>query len=137
MQSYTTQTHQRNYQGNVILNTPSRRARHHQLWVSIVFSIMTLAVIVSSTLLGVMALHNQALKHQVASIITKSSATTNQQNCDDSVPCDANYIVSNNETTDNQPQHRDKTLRRIPISNQRHHTQPLPTIDGIYNDAIN
>ncbi len=111
MQSYTTQAHQRNYQGKVIFadhQTPRKHSRRH----SIAIWVLVCAVAVSTSLLGVMTLHNQQLKHRLHALETQSVTAIAPQ---------ANAHVQ-------QPK-RGKTLPRIPISEQQHETENLPIIN--------
>ena len=110
MQSYTTQAHQRNYQGNVILpnkfNVTKRKAtRGIAVW------ILALTVAITSSLLGVVTLHNQQLKHRIQALETQSTAVT--------APT----------TTNNKPTRRGKTLPSVPISEQQHETENLPLLN--------
>lgn len=109
MQSYTTQAHQRNYQGNVILpnkfNVTKRKAiRGMAVW------ILALTVAITSSLLGVVTLHNQQLKHRIQALETQSTAVT--------APA-----------TPNRPTRRGKTLPSVPISEQQHETENLPMLN--------
>ncbi|MBS7401646.1 MAG: hypothetical protein KIG16_03990 [Eubacteriales bacterium] len=105
MQSYTTQAHQRNYQGHVILqNRISERRKKHGLAVGI----LAFLVALTSSLLGVMALHNQQLKHRIHALETQSVAAIAPQ--------------ATKQTR------RGKTLPNIPISEQQHETEDLPTL---------
>ncbi|MCQ2382051.1 MAG: hypothetical protein MJ054_01980, partial [Clostridia bacterium] len=102
------------YQGKVILpstNETHRPQRHKALGI-ITSSIMALAVAVTGSLLGVMTLHNQELKHQVQALETQATTTSTKP-----------------QETHNQQQKSNKVLRRIPISDQQHETQPMPSIN--------
>lgn len=150
MHSFTTQSHKRNHQGNVILHNANNPINHqtqrHKILDIIATSIMILAIAVTGSLLGVMTIHNQQLKHQVQTLKTQTN-TINEEHCNDTLPYSANYIVTqvrptqdditknNNESTPkHHQQHHDKTLKRIPISNQQHDTETLPSINNRNTD---
>lgn len=110
MQSYTTQAHQRNYQGNVILQ--SQRVQHRQPKIHIIaIGILVLMVAITSSLLGVVTLHNQQLKHQIQVIETQSTAVIAPQPAAD------------------QKTRRGKTLPSVSISEQQHETEDLPALN--------
>lgn len=109
MQSYTTQAHQRNYQGNVILPKQpilqKRRSHGIAVW------ILAFTVAVTSSLLGVMTLHNQQLKHRLHTLETQSTEVLAPQ------------------ATTTLKTRRGKTLPSVSISEQEHETETLPAIN--------
>ena len=125
MQSFRTQAHQRNYQGNVILPTANTvtksQSQRHKVLTGIAIAIMALAVTVSSSLLGIMALHNQQLQQEIQDLMTQNTGTKAKEPCDHAAPCavvnTAAYV------------RRGKTLERVPISEQTHETDELPLIN--------
>lgn len=86
MQSFTTQSHQRNYQGSVVLENPNRVAytrqtgKRRSLLAGIATSVLALAVAVTGGWLSATALHNQQSKHQVQALETQTAevVTTDQ-----------------------------------------------------------
>ncbi len=77
MQTFTTQSHQRNYQGNVVVATPEYQARlkkkRKKIFSGITTAIMALAVVITGSLLGATTVHNQQLKHQVKDLQIQTS----------------------------------------------------------------
>ena len=73
MQSFTTQSHERNYQGSVVLPRASRSPKKGRKIMGFALSVMTLAAAVMGGLWGATAVHNFQLKQQVATV---STATT-------------------------------------------------------------
>ncbi len=69
MQSFTTQSHARNYQGNVVLPTTRSPKKGHKM-MGFAASVMVLAVAVMGGLWGATAVHNHQLKQQVATVST-------------------------------------------------------------------
>lgn len=74
MQSYTTQAHQRDYRGNVILPGGKTRARHNKTHLFAILGLMC-AITIVGCLCGVLTLHNQQLKHRIKALETQSHAT--------------------------------------------------------------
>lgn len=108
MQSYTTQAHQRNYQGQVVLNQPVKVKRRRIT--SIAIAVLVVALAVTTGLLGVSTLHNQQLKQRLQ--------TANAQ---------VSTVDAPTETT---PTHRrGKVLPRIPVSERSHATENLPSVN--------
>lgn len=76
MQSFTTQSHQRNYQGNVVVpNSASAHAqrgqKRHKILTGVALSAMALAVVVTGGLLGATTIHNRQLKSQLHTLQTE------------------------------------------------------------------
>lgn len=77
MQSFTTQSHQRNYQGNVVVDNRARsQAKSHKGLAIVTTSVMALAVAVTGSMLGATALHNQALKNELHALQTQTAEMT-------------------------------------------------------------
>lgn len=127
MHSYTTQSHQRNYQGNVVVENPNplhAKTKHHQRLNVFTTLIMATAVIITGSMLGTTALHNQQLKSQIQNLSLQVQA----QNADEPT-------IDNTATTqDEHPQHhrhgKKRGLREIPISDQHHDAESLPSINN-------
>gem|GEM_PF-3528109 len=88
MHSYTTQSHQRNYQGNVVLPSQPHatvaQPKRRKALAGIVTSALALTVAVTSCILGATTLHNQSRPHVHATTveITQSDTTQNTYNED-------------------------------------------------------
>ena len=82
MQSYTTQSHQRNYQGNVVMpQKQNRPTKRHKILTGITTTVMALAVAITGGLLGATTIHNHQLKNEVQTLRIQSaevSAETTQ-----------------------------------------------------------
>ena len=77
MQSFTTQSHQRNYQGNVVMPQPQKRpSKRHKVLTGITTAVMALAVVVTGGLLGATTKHNQQLKNEVQTLRVQTSQVT-------------------------------------------------------------
>ena len=81
MQSFTTQSHTRNFQGNVVLpQTAPHGAAHHyratQRKLGIACGVMALAVTVTGTLLGATTLHNRALQQKIHALTAEPTHHT-------------------------------------------------------------
>ncbi len=114
MQSFTTQSHTRNYQGNVVL--PATRApKKGRKMMGFATSVMALAVAVMGGLWGATAVHNYQLKQQVATVSTV--ATQNDTVAIDTEKEDP--IVYPAMTLEEYPDE--------PVNNEKekHHTSPL------------
>ncbi len=111
MQSYTTQAHQRNYQGNVVLHTLPARKQHRKNN-PVIIGLMVVAITVVGGMLGVMTLHNQQLKHRIKALESQSHTDITSQ-----------AVIQTNTTK------RGKTLPYIPISDQKHATETMPAVD--------
>lgn len=122
MQSFTTQSHHRNYQGNVVIENPnqthSQPKRHKNLTV-LALSMLALAVAVTGSMLGITTLHNQQLKHQVQSLQMQTTQTTNSKQNE----------VNQSELDVKQHLTQRNNLQCIPISNKQHDAQPLPCVN--------
>ncbi len=138
MQSFTTQPHQRNYQGNVILTNHNRsiklRSNHYKLWNGIALAIIILTITVTGGLLGSMTLHNHQLKYQLqileaqTATISTTQSEGNSPHTADSIAITANNDVDNQNITTTQK--RGIALDDIPISKRSHATQPLPSVEN-------
>ncbi len=122
MQSFTTQAHVRNYRGNIILQTSSKtKVKRHRTSNFITTICLVFAVAVTGSLLGVMTIHNQQLKRKIQSLTTQVSQPSPEQTYEMCQPCNITY----------EPiKKRGKTLPRIPISNQRQDTEPMPSVEN-------
>lgn len=133
MQSFTTQSHQRNYQGKIIFPVVSRnndpRLKHHKIINGLALSMMVLAVAVVGSLFGVSTLHNLQLKHRIQTLEAQKSIYV-EEHCGGATPCLADYETTT--VTSDNTEHT-KELQRIPISKKHHHTQPMPTINNRHN----
>ena len=86
MKSYTTQSHQRNYQGSVVMPQKQNHSKkRHQLLTGIATTVMALAVAVTGGLWGATTIHNRQLKNEVQTlriqaeeVSAKTSQTQNQ-----------------------------------------------------------
>ena len=77
MQSFTTQAHQRNYQGNVVVENPHRaQPKRRKVLAGIGASVMAFAVAVTGTLLGATALHNRQLKNENHALQVQAAQVT-------------------------------------------------------------
>ena len=106
MQSYTTQSHQRNYQGNVVMphaNQNRAKKKRHQLLAGITTTVMALAVVVTGGLLGATAIHNHQLKNEVQTLRIQAQST-----------------VQENQGTEES--HRPMTLELKPIDEEQTET---------------
>lgn len=126
MQSFMSQSHQRNYQGNVVFPVSHHVSRaqnqRHKILTSIAIVIMALAITVSGGLLGMMALHNRQLQHEIENLTAQQDTKTiTEQTCDQATPCGTSSITTYAR--------RGKTLERVPISEQTHETDELPLIN--------
>ncbi len=127
MQSFTTQPHERNYQGNVMLPISShakRKPNKSKIWHCITLSFLGLTVAITSVLLGAVTLHNQTLKQEVQNLQTQITASTQNTSTANTIPY----------RTESQNKPKRRTLHRIPISKEKHHTQPMPSIDNNADD---
>ena len=122
MQSFTTQAHARNYQGNVILQTQNQATktkRHHPS--SLIMTIcLALVIAITSTLLGVVTVHNQQLEREIQTLETQLTPAQAEQPCENCIPCNVEMPTKK----------RGKTLPRIPISNQQQDTEPMPSVEN-------
>lgn len=78
MQSYTTQSHQRNYQGNVVMpqaNQTRSTKKRHKVLAGITAAVMALAITVTGGLLGATTIHNHQLKNEVQSLKIQAQNT--------------------------------------------------------------
>lgn len=122
MQSFTTQSHERNYQGNVIFQmVQNTKAKRHRLASIIATVCLACTIMVTGTLLGVMTVHNQQLKHEIKTLETQSTQVQSEQLAEDCIQCNATYEPNKK---------RGKTLPHIPISNQQQDTEPMPSVEN-------
>ena len=139
MQSYTTQSHQRNYQGKVVLpetkHTADTRPKQNKFFGIVAASIMALAIALTGSLLGATTLHNQQLKHQVHALQTQITQTAAPQPNQDNRDTEQNH--SDDEREEHPHRHHHKNLRRIPISEKHHETQPMPSVDNQRGHSAN
>lgn len=129
MQTFTTQSHQRNYEGNVVVETPNYQTRfkkkRNKILSGIASAVMATAVIITSGLLGATTVHNKRLEHEVKTLQTQSTQVN---------------AVAENETNDKpttlELKHNDEG--QTPVANENssarklHRTKrvkPLPAID--------
>lgn len=118
MQSFTTQAHQRNYRGEVVVdspNPPRTRQKRHKIITGIVTSVMALAVIITSGLLGATTVHNHELQQQVETMHTPTTQASAE-------------IDNQPMTLEIRPEDEKGTSQEAPISDQEHETQPMPTV---------
>ncbi len=123
MQSFTTQSHQRNYQGHIIFHdqkqTTHHQKQHHKILTGIVITVMALTTVITSSLLGIMTQQNQQLVQQVQTLQAQTAST---------------HTISTQNTTPSSGEHKfkrhGKALRRVPISNRKHETHPIPSIEN-------
>ena len=118
MQSYTTQSHQRNYQGNVVMPQKQKRpSKHQKVLTGIAATVMALAVVVTGGLLGATTIHNQQLKDEVQTLRIQAaevSAETEQtQSENDESQKPMTLEIRPNETETSQQKTR------------RHHRRPV------------
>ena len=75
MQSYTTQSHQRNYQGKVVLPTPgsatAAQPKRHKTLGKFATTALALALVATGGIWGVTTLHNQPLHHPTAATVVQ------------------------------------------------------------------
>ncbi|MCM1404041.1 MAG: hypothetical protein NC133_00830 [Prevotella sp.] len=132
MQSFTTQSHQRNYQGNVVVENSNsavadehRQRQRHKILTGITMSVMALAVAVTSSLLGATALHNRQLKSQIHQLERQNTPVVAH--------------VANYQPVDDQPRtleiYPDQTAEPNPNDDQErprfHAEEPIPALyDG-------
>ena len=101
MRSYLSQAHQRNYQGKVILAQHAVKPKTHHFFGKIAFGALALVIAITSSLLGMMTLHNQQLKQQIQTLQAQSATR--------------------------EP---DKIINEIPISQQQYATDPMPSLQS-------
>ena len=128
MQSFTTQSHQRNYQGNVIFpqNSDQNGKTKHHRGKLISTSILALAIAITSSLLGIMALHNHQLKQELQILRAENNLVVHEESTVTVTAATPNKTTIARE--DHPTERQNKTLRRIPVSEQQHETQPMPSI---------
>ena len=84
MQSFTTQSHQRNYKGNVVVENqnPARgQTKRRKVLSGIATSVMALAIATTGTLLGATTLHNRQLKNDIHALqVQAAEAAQNYEN---------------------------------------------------------
>ena len=74
MQSFTTQSHQRNYQGNVVAeSSPRARQKHHKVLAGLATCAVALSVAITGGCLGSTAQHNQKLKSELNHLRTQTA----------------------------------------------------------------
>ena len=147
MKSFTTQSHQRNYQGNVVVNTMDYQTRLQQkrrkLVSGITTAAMAIAIVITSGLWSATAIHNRQLKQELA-MLTTQAANVNAANTHDTTEQDINQPrtlelrpTDYNQTEDQTPaeqgcnencEHKKGTQRRVPISRKKHDVHPLPKV---------
>lgn len=127
MQSFTTQSHQRNYQGNVIFPTrhTTNHTHRHQTTRIVTTIIFVFTFVVMGSLLGIMTLHNQRLTQKIQTLETQTTTIQTQTNKNQPQALDQLEHTAPKSTT--RPQ-RGKALQRIPISQQQEDTEPMPSI---------
>lgn len=143
MQSFTTQSHQRNYQGNVVVENPHYQTRlqkkRRSVWSGVTTGIMALAIIVTSGLWSATAIHNHQLKQEIQTLSLQTAelnANTNEQTYEqiehqprtlELRPAHASF----NQPTDNDKK-TEKGTRRVPISDKQYEVHPLPQVRDDY-----
>jgi len=125
MRSFTTQTHQRNYQGNVVMpkSNQNRSQKRHKTLKGITITVMALAIAITSGLLGATTIHNHELKNEVQTLRiqnTQVDANTNQNSDEinenhkpktlEIRHSDTNDAI--NDNTQDGEKHRTETRRR-------------------------
>lgn len=126
MQSFTTQSHERNYQGNVVLPATQSRKKRRKGLMSFATSIMALAVAVMGGLWGATAVHNYQLKHQVqemATPVNQSNAVTEDVEIDHDQRV---YPAVTLESYPDEPVADNEKPRTYPRHKKRYQVQPLP-----------
>jgi len=135
MQTFTTQSHQRNYQGNVVVETSDYQARlkkkRNKILSGITTAVMALAIIATSGLLGATTIHNQQLKHQVKTLQTQTTqvdAVTEDIVIDEEFSHPMTLEMKHDENTEqtetktaDTPQrrlHRSKKVKPLPVVEQ-------------------
>ena len=127
MQSFTTQSHQRNYQGNVIFPTTRTKnnTRRHQMMSITAIVMLVVTFVVMGSLLGMMTVHNQRLTQKIQTLETQAATIQAQPNENRPQTVDPAECITQKNTTQQQ---RGKTLQRIPISQRQEDTEPMPSI---------
>lgn len=149
MQSFTTQSHQRNYQGNVVMPQPQARTTHkrHKILTGITTTIMALAIAVTGGLWGATAIHNQKLKNEVQTLrvqatqvapVTEQTAVNPQAHEPRTLelrPGDANIAI-NEIDEDERPREQVNKLRHpkraVKPQKQKTDQNTWPAIDTDY-----
>lgn len=116
MQSFTTQSHQRNYQGYVVVESPNptlvamrQQQQRHKVLFGITVSVMALAVAITSGLWGATTVHNHQLKNQLHALQNQTTPVVAHMENDDTYHC----LPMTLETVDNTPttpNHNEKTM---------------------------
>lgn len=127
MLSYTTQSHQRNYQGNTVVENPNhihaKNKRHQRLNVLITL-IMATAIIITGSMLGTTALHNQQLKTEIQVLSLQNQPETTDKTTTDNITPNANHEKPRHH------HHKKHTLHEIPISEKQHEARSLPSVSN-------
>lgn len=141
MQSYTTQQHQRNYQGKVVLPTPiqatANQPKQHKALGKIATSALVLTIVTMGSLLGATTLHNQPTHRQInvaAAQVTEFTVTDDHtaKRTNDGINY-GQYYQTKIRGEHDENDHRERKYPRRPISNQRHETEPMPSLDSRNN----